>query len=82
MKMIYTLSEKISKNVNCKISNVFLFVNVLVWALAALLLAVIVIYTIKGSIAGYSLELFCIAGYSAVFAGFLGGIIYLYRNEQ
>ena len=82
MKMIYLLSHKICKYINLKASSIFLVINVLFWAVIAFILGISVIFISMGTINGYGLELFCITGYSAVFAGFLGGIIYLYRHEE
>lgn len=80
MNRIYQISTKFHEKTGLKETSIFLFINIIFWALLALLLGMPVCRLLFGTWQINGIVLFCLAGYAAVFFGFFGGAIYLYQK--
>lgn len=81
MNKIYRVSKEISEITGEKSSNIFLFINILIWTFLAFLVTLLIFFIVPGSLKGTGDILFCTMGYTGVIVGFFGGILYLYIND-
>lgn len=79
MKRIWSISEKINTIVGIKTTSIFLFLNMAVWGIIALLASALIdASNIITSINSFDIY-FIITGYSVVIMGFFGGALYIMR---
>lgn len=80
MNTLYDFAKKLHNKTGLKENSVFLCMNIMVWAMFALLVGVVICRLLLGAWEISGIILFCIIGYAAVIFGFFGGAIYLYQK--